>query len=109
MSKAEELKTTKAVVLSILKQDKQARNSDSYLYLQVLKYQAKLKGVDLDGLTVPYFLANIAALGLSPFETVRRARQAIQATCPEFAGTETVELRRAENETVFRDFARGAF
>lgn len=109
MSKAEELKTVKALVLSILKQDKQARNSDSYLYLQVLKYQAELKGIDLDGLTVPFFLANIRTLGLPPFETVRRARQILQAAFPELAGTKAVEIGRAENETVFRDFARGAF
>jgi hypothetical protein len=108
MSKAEELKTTKALVLSILKKDKQARNSDSYLYLQVLKYQASLKGIDLDGLTVPFFLANISALGLPPFETVRRARQLIQATFPELAGSEAVEIGRAENELIHRDFARGA-
>lgn len=108
MSKAEELKTTKALVLSILKKDKQARNSDSYLYLQVLKYQANLKGIDLDGLTVPFFLANIATLGLPPFETVRRARQLIQATFPELAGSEEVEIARAENELIHREFARGA-
>lgn len=108
MSKAEELKTTKALVLSILKQDKQARNSDSYLYLQVLKYQASLKGIDLEGLTVPFFLANISILGLANFETVRRSRQAIQAAFPELAGSEAVELRRSETELVFRDFARGA-
>ena len=108
MSKTEELKTTKALVLSILKKDKQARNSDSYLYLQVLKYQADLKSIDLDGLTVPYFLANIGVLGLPPFETVRRARQLIQAACPELAGSEAVEIGRAENEIVYRAFAGGA-
>ena len=107
MSKAEELKTTKALVLSILKKDKHARNSDSYLYLQVLKYQANLKGIDLEGLTVPYFLANISALGLPPFETVRRARQLIQAACPELEGSEAVEVVRAETELVFKDFAKG--
>jgi hypothetical protein len=109
MSKAEELKTTKALVLSILKQDKQARNSDSYLYLQVLKKQAKEKCIDLDGLTVPFFLANIGVLGLANFETVRRSRQALQAAFPYLAGSEAVEIGRAENETVFRDFARGVF
>ena len=108
MNKAEELKTTKALVLSILKKDKQARNSDSYLYLQVLKYQAELKGIDLDGLTVPYFLANAAILGLAPFETVRRSRQYIQAAFPELAGSEAVEIARGETELVFKDFARGA-
>ena len=108
MSKANELKTTKALVLSILEQDKQARNSDSYLYLQVLRHQASIKGIDLDGLTVPYFLANISALGLVPFESVRRTRQIVQAAYPDLAGIKAVEDGRAENETVFRELARGA-
>lgn len=108
MNKLEELKTVKSLVLFLLETDKKTRNSDSYLYLQVLNFQAKEKGIDLDGLTVPFFLANVSALGLANFETVRRTRQIAQAERPELAAKEEVEAYRAENETAYRAFARGA-
>ena len=38
-----DLKNTTALVKSILEQDKQCRNSDSYLYLKVLSAVAKQK------------------------------------------------------------------
>lgn len=102
-----DLKNTTALVKSILEQDKQCRNSDSFLYLKVLSTAAKQKGIDLEKMTVPYFLLNLHGAGLPPFESVRRARQKIQAAHPELAACERVEGFRAENEAEFRAFARG--
>ena len=73
-----DLKNTTALVKSILEQDKQCRNSDSFLYLKVLSVTAKQKGIDLEKMTVPHFLMNRHGAGLPPFESVRRARQKIQ-------------------------------
>ena len=102
-----DLKNTTALVKSILEQDKQCRNSDSFLYLKVLSAVAKQKEIDLEKMTVPYFLINLHGAGLPPFESVRRARQKIQATFPELAACERVEGFRAENETQFRAYAVG--
>lgn len=101
------LKNTTALVKSILEQDKQCRNSDSFLYLKVLTAEAKQKGIDLEKTTVPYFLMNLHGVGLPPFESVRRARQKIQAAYPELAACEAVEGFRAENERDFRAYAVG--
>ena len=102
-----DLKNTTALVKSFLEQDKQCRNSDSFLYLKVLTEVGKQKGIDLYQMSVPYFLLNLHGAGLPPFESVRRARQKIQAAHPELAACESVEAFRAENEAEYMAFARG--
>lgn len=102
-----DLKTTTALVKSILEQDKQCRNSDSFLYLKVLSVIGKQKGIDIEKMSVPYFLVNLHGAGMPPFESVRRARQKIQATHPELAACERVEGFRMENEAQYRAYARG--
>ena len=102
-----DLKNTTALVKSILEQDKQCRNSDSFLYLKVLSVVGKQKGIDLEKMTVPYFLLNLHGAGMPPFESVRRARQKIQAAHPELAACERVEGFRLENEAEYRAYARG--
>lgn len=102
-----DLKNTTALVKSILEQDKQCRNSDSFLYLKVLSAAAKQKGIDLEKMTVPYFLLNLHGAGLPPFESVRRARQKIQERNPHLAACEAVEGFRMDNEKEFRAYARG--
>lgn len=102
-----DLKNTTALVKSILEQDKQCRSSDSLLYLKVLSAVAKQKGVDIENITVPYFLVNLHGAGMPPFESVRRARQKVQQHYPELAACEAVEGFRAENEQQFRAYAVG--
>ena len=102
-----DLKNTTALVKSILEQDKQCRNSDSFLYLKVLSVIGQQKGIDIEKMSVPYFLLNLHGAGLPGFETVRRTRQKIQQHHPELAASEAVEGFRAENEQVFRAYAVG--
>lgn len=101
-----DLNTTTKIVRTILEQDKQARNSDSFLYLKVLEYVSEENGVELCGLTVPAFLISRDALGFPGFETVRRTRQKIQAAYPELASDEKVAAMRMEIEKTFRAYAR---
>lgn len=101
------LKNTTELVKAILKKDKQARNSDSYLYLKVISHRADQIGVNLHGLSVPMFLLNGSEMGFVGFETVRRTRQKVQQHHPELAACEAVEGFRMENEMEFRAFARG--
>ena len=102
-----ELKKVSHIVKAILEEDKQTRNSDSYLYLKVLDHYANQKNIHLSAMPVPYFLANINDLGFPGFETVRRSRQKIQATHPELSACAEVEAMRFVNEKAFREYARG--
>ena len=103
-----DLKNTTALVKALLEEDKQCRNSDSFLYLKVLSVIGKRKGISIDSMSVPYFLLNLHGTAFPPFESVRRARQKIQEHNPHLAACEAVEDFRTENEMEFREFARGA-
>ena len=102
-----ELKTTTALVKAILEQDKQSRNSDSLLYYRVLDIIGKRKGVDIEEMSLPYFLLNMSGTEFPPFESVRRARQKIQEHHPELGACEAVANARLMNEDGYREYARG--
>lgn len=107
MNKLKELTNTTKLVKIILEQDFRARSSDYFLYLKVIEYQAAERGIDLTNISVPVFLMRSAEWKFSPFETVRRTRQKIQAEFPELAACEQVEDFRTENEQAFREYSRG--
>jgi hypothetical protein len=102
-----DLKTTTALVKAILEQDKLCRNSDSILYYRVLEIVGKRKGVDINEMSIPYFLLNMSGVEFPPFESVRRARQKIQEHHPELGACEKVADARAMNEFGYREYARG--
>ena len=102
-----DLKTTTALVKAILEQDKQSRNSDSLLYYRVLSIIGRRKGVDIEEMSLPYFLLNMSGTEFPPFESVRRARQKIQEHHPELGACEAVADARLMNEDGYREYARG--
>ena len=106
MQTMNEIKSTAKIVEIILVTDKQARNSDSYLYLKVLEYQAKQMGIDIRNIPLVSFLVNYTRLGFAPFETVRRARQKLQAQFPGLASTDKVQGFKDMQEETFREYAR---
>ena len=97
------LKSIKALVKSILEAKKDTRNSDMLLYLEI----AKIKNPQVLNQTFGGVLLWLDKYNLPPFESVRRARQKVQAECPWLASCEEVQNYRAENEATFREFARG--
>lgn len=101
-----DFKNTTALVKSILEQDKQCRNSDSFLYLKVLSVIGKQKGIDIENMSIPHFLLNLHGAGFPGFETVRRTRQKLQQHNPELAACDEVEAMRIENEKSYREYAR---
>ena len=101
------LKNTTELVKHLLETDERCRNSDSFLYLNVLSAVAKQKGINLDSVTIPTFLLQHHGTTFPIFESVRRARQKIQARFPNLAACEVVERFRTENETEFRAYAVG--
>lgn len=106
MKNMKDLKTTKALVTTILEQDKRARNSDSHLYLRVINTIADKHNIDLSQIPIVDFLLKLNKSPFPPFESVRSSRQKIQRACPWLAASPVVEEFRAENEHEFREFAR---
>lgn len=100
------LKTITALVRAILEEDEKARNSDSYLYLQVLNTVAQKEHIDLSKIHVIDFLLNLSKSPFPPFESVRRARQRVQEKNPLLAPCKKVEELRAEKEEEFVEYAR---
>jgi hypothetical protein len=108
MVKAKRIKDVEKRVRAILIEDRQARNSDSFLYLKVLQKMGAEKGIDIEGLSIPTFLLTMSELGFPPFESVRRARQKLQEHNPELRACEAVEEARAENELGYREYVKSA-
>ena len=102
-----DLKNLTNLVHLILDHYPQTRNCDGLLWLKVLESQASEKGMDLRMLSVPSFLPRIRELGFSPFESVRRTRQKLQATYPHLTASEEVQGFRSENEREFKAYAVG--
>ena len=102
-----ELKNTTKLVKAILEEDKQARNSDSFLYLRVIEHIADLNDINLYGISIPVFLVSMKENGFPAFETVRRTRQKVQQHHPELAACDKIAGMRMVNETEFRRYARG--
>jgi hypothetical protein len=103
-----DLKYITQLVKAILKEDPKARNSDSYLYLLILRIFAERQGINLDEIKIPYFLLNMKELGLPAFESVRRTRQKVQEHFPELASAKKIAEKRAEKEAEHREYARSA-
>lgn len=101
---------TKDIVQTILEENQTARNSDSFLYLKVLERIAAEKGDPrIVNIPINEFLLCMSEQGFPPFESVRRTRQKVQQDCPWLASCEKVSAMRAENEQIYRKFARGEF
>lgn len=94
------------LVKEILENSKPSRNSDTYLYLQVIYKIGLIKGIDVNAMPVTEFLLKRNELGFPCYESVSRARRKLQADFPELCGNETVEAQRVVNERIFRDYAK---
>lgn len=102
-----ELNTIQNIVENILRKRPSARDSDNFLYYLVCCEVGRENGVDVNTMSVPCFLLQANELNLPKFETVRRTRQKLQASYPELTASERVRDCRAENETIYREYAKG--
>ena len=102
MDREKELLNTTDLVKKILLDDPKARDSDNHLYCAVVIC------VNPDALTKPFWevLEHMNELGLPCFETVRRARQKIQAEHPDLKASDVVESLRSINEEIYKEYAR---
>ena len=97
---------TTNLVKEVLEENKRARNSDTYLYLQVIYKVGLLKEIDVNAMSVTDFLSKRNELGFPCYETVSRARRKVQEEHPELAACDDVEAQRVLKERVFRDYAK---
>lgn len=103
----EQLKTTTGIVLKLLFEQPETRNSDNILYYWVIKTIAEKKHIDITKMSVLTYFLNLKQFGFPAFETVRRSRQKIQEQYPELAGNAAVSDARAVKERAFKEYARG--
>jgi hypothetical protein len=85
---------------TLLRENKELRDNDDLLYLELLK----LYNPDIENVGLGYFLRNRSNTKLPPFETVRRARQKIQAENEDLKGIRTEARKKAEEK--YLEFAR---
>ena len=102
MDKEKELNRTNDIVKQLLINDPKTRNSDNHLYCCVVKT------ICPDALYKPFWevMEHKDQFGIPCFETVRRARQKIQAEHSELKASVVVESLRSINEEIFKEYAR---
>lgn len=103
----QDLQTTKKLVMDVLVNNPQARNSDNYLYYIICKGQLEKQGLDIEKISLSTALLHRKEYGLPHFESVRRTRQKAQEKNPELAAVPEVEAARDDLEEEYREFARG--
>ncbi len=96
-----ELKHVSAVVKRILEEEPDTRNNDGLLYLRVCQYYNPSIAMFPFGPV----MSNLNSYNLPPAESVRRARQKMQAQYEHLKANKTVKEHRAENELKYKAFA----
>lgn len=96
------LRGTTKIVKSILEENKMARNSDNYLYIEVCKR------INPQVIHKPFMevMSDLKAYNLPSIETVGRCRRKVVESNPELAGSSEVEVGRTLKEAEFREYAR---
>lgn len=100
------IRGTANLVWEVLLRSHAARNSDNVLYSLVCAEKLKEKGLTIDEISLKDGLLAQKEYNLPNFETVRRARQKLQAQFPELTGSKNVKEAREKREKAFREFAR---
>ena len=96
------------LVKALLETEPACRNSDEHLYHRIIEVIGFENGQNIADMPVGHFLENIRMYGVPKFESVRRARQKIQAECSWLAADKPVELGRMLMEAETRAWARGS-
>lgn len=94
-------------VLTILKENTDARNDDMKLYLLVCNrcYQ-RYENQDIGGLPFAVIMNCYKELHLPHFESVRRSLAKLQASHPELAPSPEVQRGRKRCEHMYRTYAK---
>lgn len=103
MTAMKNIRQTQKLVQEILEKVPQTRNSDMLLY-----YYVCLE-IDRTVLKLPFWivLLDLKVHGLPPIASVGRARRKLQRDFPELRADASVKAKRAENEAVIKEYAKG--
>ena len=93
-----DLKKINDIVNTILLNDEQARNSDAYLFTQVVQYVSPFL------YSMP-FCAAMTDPNMPSYESVSRARRKLQEKNPELQATVAVKEKREENIDEYLKYA----
>lgn len=95
------IRRTNRIVRVVLEQHPETRNSDNLLYVRVVE------NINANLIYKPFqeLFMHAKDYGIPPFESVRRARQKLQAEIPELKAKKEVESERKTNEQIVKDFA----
>ena len=104
----QEIKNTAKLVKKALINHSKARNNDNYLYYVICHDLLEDIGLNIDSISLSQALLYRKEYNLPNFETVRRARQKIQADCPELASNTVVAVERTTKEKIYREYSKGA-
>lgn len=107
MGKLKELNTTTNLVKGILEEYPDTRNSDNILYVRVCEQIGREHGININKMSMPFFLLNLKDYNMPQYETVGRCRRKLQAEYPELQADANVEAQRELNEADFKAYARG--
>jgi hypothetical protein len=101
LDKLNELRRVSKMIEDILEEDVLARNSDYYLFSLVLEEFERIYKIPVLSTDVKDFLTNPLYAYFPCFETVRRARQKIQARRKDLASDRQVAKAKEEAEKAF--------
>lgn len=99
------LREIKSIVYEMLKEHEDTRNCDEFLYYLVCRKVLWVQGKPISNMLFTSAMLFRKELGLPKFESVRRARQKLQAEFPDLAPAKRVAKKRAEQEKVYKEFA----
>lgn len=102
----DEIRNTAKLVKAILEAHPITRGSDEYLYYEVCAAKLEQQGLRIMDFKLQDALLHRKMFDIPKFETVRRARQKLQADHPELASCTIVAEFRADREQAFREWAR---
>lgn len=90
------------LVIKILREDKESRNSDNRLYVTVIDSIV----ANGSSMSVKDLFLNSKKLGIPPYESVSRCRRRVQSDYPELRGNDDIVNARRRKETEFEDYFR---
>lgn len=100
-------KTTHDLVKKILEQEPETRNSDMFLYAELVQRIENEIGGDITGQPFCFVLCNLKELGLPSIESVGRARRKIQEQNPHLQSEKKVKKMREVQEEEYRKYSKG--
>ena len=88
------------LIVKILRQDIESRNSDNRLYVAVIDSLV----TNGSSMSVKDLFLNQKKLGIPPYESVSRCRRRVQSDYPELRGNNDIVKARRQKETEFKDY-----